>query len=997
MRRPRWRGAAPLACLLALLPVSAAALDPGRRLSQYPMDRWQAEQGLPQSSVLSLAQTPEGYLWLATNEGLVRFDGGLGFAAFGPDNTPALGSRLIHAVTTTADGTLWFGTTGGGFGSLKDGAFRPYALPADLPAPAISTLAVGAGGSVWVGTYGEGLLRLQPGPSPSFSPERGLPGSLIVALAPTSGGDVWVATKEQVGLLSGDRFTALPRYRGRALSGVVALLEDRAGTLWLGSTTAGLLRRTPEGRLEAPPWAGGLAGPGVTTLLEDREGSLWIATTAGELHRFARGRLESLTPRQGLPGSSIRALLEDPAGNLWAGTQTAGLLRLRNGPFATVSTQEGLSSEYATGLVESPEGGLWVATHGGGVDYLHDDTVRHLRRSDGLSTDDVFSLLLDRDGTLWIGTDGGGICRLRKGRLSRFGVREGLASAVVYALYQDRSGATWIGTNGAGLYRFASGKLEHFGRAEGLPNAVVHVLLEDRRGVLWIGTEGGLSRLEHGRFLTFTTRDGLAGNLVLALHEDEDGRLWTGSAGGGLGLLHEGRFQSVTGAQGLFDDTIMHILPDGLGHLWMTSNRGVFRASRQDLLDVAAGRRARVACVAYGRSDGMKSAECNGAFMPAGARLRDGRLCFPTIRGVVFADPRAAEANRIPPTVLIERVRFAGTRVDRTPSLSLPLGVRQFEVRYTGLSHRAPEGLTFRYKLEGSDVDWVQAGARRDAYYTNLSPGDYVFRVLATSADGVSSTRADEIRIVVPARFHETPAFAALVLLALGLLLALGYRARVTGLRRRQDELEREVEARTRELRLANGALAERSAELERLNVELERLSTEDALTGLANRRQFDARLAQEWRRAERTGTSLALVNLDVDYFKEYNDAYGHPEGDACLQRLGALLREMFARATDLPARLGGDEFSVVLSATTFEEAERRAETLRHGFEALAIPNRASHVSPVVTLSVGAAVALPGPGLSAEKLLSAADQALYKAKELGKNRACAMPLPARPA
>jgi diguanylate cyclase (GGDEF)-like protein len=269
--------------------------------------------------------------------------------------------------------------------------------------------------------------------------------------------------------------------------------------------------------------------------------------------------------------------------------------------------------------------------------------------------------------------------------------------------------------------------------------------------------------------------------------------------------------------------------------------------------------------------------------------------------------------------------------------------------------------------------------------------------VLAGGSEGLWSPQGDAIEVEVPPRFDETPAFSVLALFALLLLLALGYRLRVRGLRRRQLELEREVDARTRELVEANGALAERTAQLEILNVELERLSTEDALTGLANRRQFDTRLDQEWRRAERTGTSLALINLDVDYFKEYNDAYGHPQGDACLQRLGRLLTDAFARASDLPARLGGDEFTVILGATSFEEAVRRAETLRSAFEALALPNRASRVSPVVTLSLGAAAATPGPGLSAEQLLSAADKALYMAKEQGKNKACGVPLAAPPA
>jgi len=979
-----------MACVL--VPAPASALDPTRRLTQYPMDRWEAEQGLPQSTVQSIGQTPEGYLWLATNEGLVRFDGGANFTTFDPDNTPSLLNRFMHDVATTDDGTLWFGGTGGNIGSVMDGVFRSYATPGGPLTSAVSALSHGSAGGLWVGTYGEGVFRLDPGRTPALTSMPGLSKGLVVALAPSQEGDVWVATNEAVGLLDRDRFTALARFRGRPLSGVLALLEDRRGALWIGSTSAGLIRRTREGALEVPPWARGLSASGVSCLLEDREGALWIGTTTGELHRFANGKLDTLGVPQGLPGSPVRSLFEDPDGNLWVGTQTAGLLRLRNGPLSTVSTQEGLTSEYATGLLESPGGGLWVATHGGGLDFLHEGAVRSYRRADGLSTDLLWSLLLDRRGTLWIGTDGGGVCQLRDGVIRPFGARDGLASAIVYAFLEDRRGAIWIGTNGSGLYRFAGGQIEHFGKAEGLPNPVVHVLFEDRQGIVWIGTEGGLTRLEQGHFTTFTTRDGLPNDLVVALYEDEDGRLWIGNGGGGLGILQGGQFQSVTKSQGLFDNVVMQILPDGAGNLWMTSNTGLFRASRRELLDVAAGRHPKVACFSYGRSDGMKSGECNGGFTPAGIRLRDGRLCFPTIRGVVFADPRAASAGRAPPTVLIERVSYAGSGLDRASRLSLPLGVRQFQVRYTGLSPHAPEALTFRYKLEGSDTDWVEADRRREAYYSNVRPGHYTFRVRASGREGRWSTRGDEIELEVPARFRETPAFFALGLASLGLVAAIGYQLRVRGLRRRQGVLEREVDARTCEIVEVNRTLAGRTSELEEVNAELKRLSTEDALTGLGNRRQFDARLDQEWRRAERTESLLALVNVDVDCFKEYNDAYGHPAGDACLRQLGELLARVFARASDLPARLGGDEFTVILAETTLEEAVRRAEIVRRTFEAIGIPNRASKVAQVVTLSVGVAAARPGPGFAVDRLLRVADEALYLAKEQGKNQIRAVPL-----
>ena len=980
-----------LAAVEAAVSLPARALDPTRLVTQYPMDRWQSEQGLPQNTIVGIAETPDGYLWAATQEGLARFDG-VSFTVFDKDNTPAILSSSMHALCATRDGTLWFGTAGGGLGSVKGGAFQRYGAKEGLTSPYVSVLASGNGGDLWVGTYGAGVAYFSSGRFEPIAEPQGLPGSLIVALCPGREG-AWVATsKGDVALVAQGGVTKLAWGAGPASRGIGALLEDRSGVLWIGTTGEGLMMRRPGRAVEMPPAGLRLPGASVSCLMEDREGALWIGTEAGGLYRLFAGRLELLGPDQGMPASPVRALYEDPGGNLWIGSDGAGLMRLMSGRFTTFSTSEGLSSDYAVGVTESSGGGLWVATHGGGLNYLRGDRVRAYRTADGLSSDVLWSLLEARDGTLWVGTDGRGLCTLKGGRLSRFGLGEGFAALIVDSLFEDRTGAIWVGTNGDGAFRIRKGGLDHFGRAEGLASPVVHIMLEDSKGALWCGTEGGLARFDGQRFAMLTTEDGLPSDMILALYEDPGGALWIGTGQGGLSVYKDGRLHTIAKKQGLFDNTVLQILPDDRGYFWMSSNRGIFRALRDDLLATAEGRRARVECLAYGRSNGMKSAECNGGISPAGTRLKDGRLCFPTIRGVVFVDPAAESALQIPPKVLVERVSFAGRGVDRSASISLPPGVRQFEVRFTGLSYYAPERLAFRYRLEGLDSSWVEAGGRRVAYYTNLRPGRYVFAVEAAGTDGVWSPKGDQLELVVPPRFFETRAFYVCALLVLLLLMAFAYATSVRGLRLRQRRLETEVARRTSELQEANSALEDRTRDLEALNVELERLSTEDSLTGLANRRYFDDRLDQEWRRGERTGTSLALVSMDVDYFKQFNDAHGHPMGDACLQRLGDHLTGAFGRAGDLAARLGGDEFCVILADTSLEEAAMAAERLRVAFEGLAIPHGESDTSAVVTLSLGVAAGVPGPRFTADALLSVVDRALYLAKEQGRNRVCALPL-----
>jgi diguanylate cyclase (GGDEF)-like protein len=586
----------------------------------------------------------------------------------------------------------------------------------------------------------------------------------------------------------------------------------------------------------------------------------------------------------------------------------------------------------------------------------------------------VRSIAEDASGHLWVGTWGDGLSRLEGGaRFRAFHRRDGLPSEIVRSMYRDRSGTLWIGTDAGGLVSVHGETFSVYGPREGLKDTTVLAIREDGRGDLWLGTEGGgLYRLSNGRFQSFSTAEGLSDDTVLSLYEDADGCLWIGTDGGGLTRYRDGKFTRVTRRQGLFDDVQYAILEDGRGDLWMSCSRGIYRTRRSDLEDVAEGRRASVSSTAFGRADGMRSAECSGFTQPAAWKSKDGRLWFATIDGAVVIDPDRIRSNAEPPPVVIEeaivdhRALAAGS-----DGLRAPPGRGDLEIHYAGLSFIDPERVHFRYKLEGFDPEWIEAGSRRVAYYTNIPPGPYRFRVIACNNDGVWNQTGADLEFSLTPHFYQTRWFYTLGGIALALAIFGAGRVRAARAKARETALEAQV--------------AERTTQLERVNEQLQKLSVLDPLTGIPNRRRFAEALDGEWRRAFRDRLPLSLIMIDIDHFKDFNDACGHQAGDDCLRQVASAIREALTRPGDLVARWGGEEFAAVLPSTPWRGASAVAEALRARIESMRIRHPRA-AGGVVTLSLGVATAIPEDDSSPDSLVAAADEALYRAKRAGRNR-----------
>lgn len=797
--------------LFSLLLISggtAHALDPSRELSQFGHEVWLTENGLPQNTVHAIAQTADGYIWIGTEEGLARFDG-VKFTVFDKHNTPAIKSNYIRTLLADRQGTLWIGTAQG-LVRMLNGKFTLFTRDDGLPSESIQAVYEDRERNLWVATA-NGLGLLKSGGLTTFTTKERLISGSIQALLEDSNGALWIATPYGVGRLKDGKFTNYTVRDGLGSTSVRAIQEDRKGRIWFGSL--GGLTSLEGDRFKTYTTRDGLPNDRVISLQTDRDGGLLIGT-AGGLCRFSDGRFTTFNAGDALSTSTILSLLEDLEGNLWIGTESGGINLLKDTKFTTYTVRNGLSNDLVKSIYEDNAGNTWIGTDGGGLNLLRNGKINAYTTRDGLASNVVLSLAGDNAGNLWIGTPDG-LNRLNQGKFTTYTSADGLASNNVRSLCLDRHGNLWIGTRG-GLTRMKNGVFKTFTEVDGLPNDLITTLYEDTRGNLWIGTFGGLGRLTNEEFTTFTTGDGLSSDAVISLHEDSDGTLWIGTNGGGLNGLKDGKLTTYTTSNGLLDDVVYRILEDGRNNLWLSCRKGIFHISKRELDEFAKGMIGSIAPVAYGTADGMMTRECSGGGDPAGWRGSDGKLWFPTIKGVAMINPERLKTNSHAPPVVIEQIRIDDQSFAPADRLELPAGTTRFDLDYTAPSFVAPEKVRFRYKLEGFDNDWIDSGTRRIAYYTNLRPGTYTFRVIASNNDGVWNHTGAAVSLYLKPYFYQTYWFYAVCLLALVMLAWLLFRLRVRGM---QTQFSAVLAERTRIAREIHDNLAQ---EMAGLSVQLE-------------------------------------------------------------------------------------------------------------------------------------------------------------------------------
>jgi signal transduction histidine kinase/ligand-binding sensor domain-containing protein len=800
---PRWIS---LALSLPLPTVAYAqsgapggGLDPQRPISQYLHDVWTIDQGLPQNGILAIAQGRDGYLWLGTEAGLVRFDG-VSFTTFTTANTSALKDNYISFVMVDSSEEILVGTWVGGVSRLGGGPRTSAVIPGAEGA-FVNGVYRDRAGRLWVGRTG-GLLLLRDG---AFQPAPGSKGS-VFSIAEDSSGLLLAGTTDGLVTWQEDRLVPWQPRGGRITGSVWTVYHDRADGWWFGTPNA--LYYSRGARLERFDAAHGLPPGGVTSILESRNGQLWIGTDGGGLARLVNHRFQRFAAQDGLSDDAVTFLLEDREGSLWVGTRHGGLNRFRQPIFTLYSPLEGLSAKVVWSVYGDRQGALWIGTEAGGLDRLHQG-----RFTNYMPGKSVVATLQTRDGILWAATRDG-LVRLRSGGWEPMRFPGKHPTVSVSALTEDRTGALWLGGSD-GLYRWKGGALRDYTEQAGLGGVKVRTIVEDGDGILWIGTHGhGLLRLENDHFTAYTIKEGLSNDVVESLFADEHG-LWVGTESG-LNLVRRGSGK-ITVLPLKFDvlmTDLFQILKDDGGHLWLSSNQGLAQLSERDLLAAADRARDSVLVHEMVSLDGRRRIEFNGTSQNAGWKSPDGRLWFPSIKGLVLVDPAHLTSNALAPPVHIERIFVDGRAVPVTDSVSVPPGGGGLELHYTATSLLVPERVRFRYRLEGYDQDWVEAGARRVAYYTRVPGGRYRFHVLAANNDGVWNESGAALPLRLGLHFYETWWFYVVVALAAVAAVLGAVRLRVRSIEGRAQHLAELVDERTGELQRE---VAERSRAEDRL------------------------------------------------------------------------------------------------------------------------------------------------------------------------------------
>jgi ligand-binding sensor domain-containing protein/signal transduction histidine kinase len=810
--------------------------------SEYLVDVWGTDRGLPNNTVTGLAQAADGFLWCATYDGVVRFDG-VRFVRVGPDDPANQQANRVLCLHLDRRGQLWLGTDGAGLLRHTGGtAFTRYAEAPGSAANSVRWLAEDAGGDLWLGTRG-GLGQLRAGKVSWFTDATGFTNASksIWNLAFDGEGRLWIADWSSLKAFQNGRFESA-LLRPELKVPLRAVHADHDGNVWAGMLGKAV-RRQADGQWLALEDDGQFANTEVAAFCQTRSGDFWIGTRKG-LFRRRGNEWKVITARDGLISSEVRVLFEDREGNLWIGTGTGGLARLKRRVLTTYTGQHGLTDGGVQALREKAEGGLWVGmaegqvAHGTATGFQRFQSAISPQTATPLSADaPVKSLLHTRDGALWVGTFGNGLTRFHQGRSIQFVPSVGSPARIdkVISLLEDRSGAVWVGTFYS-LYK-ATGTnvltpVQVGGRELRSP---VTALLEDRAGGLWVACDGlGVARLFGTNVTWLTRQEGLPTHFIRTLHEDAGGTIWIGTTAG-LCSWREGTLSTFTSAHGLIDQTISQILEDDAGNLWLGSNQGIMRVAKSELQSVGQGRKNSLEVFAFGRGEGMLSVECSGGFSPAGLKTRDGKLWFPTTRGLVMADPAQLKlaTNPAPPPVYIEEVRADGKAVAQphassgetsgrssSPALlTLPHGTRRVEFVYTALSLTAPDRVRFKHRLEGFDPDWTEPESTRSTVYAQLRPADYRFQVIACNNDGLWNETGHALAFRIAAPFWQTWWFLALSAVAAMGTLGAGIRfVSVRQLRRKLRRLEEAHAIEKERMRIAQDMHDEIGGKLSRIS-----------------------------------------------------------------------------------------------------------------------------------------------------------------------------------
>ncbi len=809
-----------LYCLFILLSIeNAFSLSPSRQLTQFIHDTWSVQEGLPPGMITSLCQSNNGYLWIGSFGGLVRYDG-VTFRVYDRSESLLKSSDKIFATAATKDGGIYFATTSGLF-HYKNGIIHSVQMKNIRSQEQINKLYSDKKGNLWIGTSW-GLLLKENSQLKRIHNAQQMPRGFRYSLSESTDGTMYIGTPEGVYTYRNGFISTFSTQNFQGL--VTAITVDKQNTVWIG-TNSGLGRVSKSSELVITS-ADGLVGDVVQTLFTDSDGNVWIGTNQG-LSRASSTGIISSAPATMFPADAILSIFEDIEKNLWIGTFSNGLHRLRDGTFTTLSTKEGLSDDFTRSIIQTSDGSLWIGASNG-LNQYKNGSISFFSFKDGLIGNEVNALCEDKSGNLWIGGAPGYLTRYRNGIFTGVPISPETSPDPVYSIFEDNKGVLWIGSDN-GVLLYSNGNITRLGEKQGLLRGLYTNISQDDKGNIWlIAYGGGVIRYTNGKIKTFTNKNGLPTPHIKSIYHNGSGEILLGTDGKGLlRLKNDGSIQSITKSAGLPHEDIYHIESDGLKKLWFSTGKGIFSCTESDIDNVFSGKSTKLSAITYGTRDGMIAIECNSGFFPAGWRTHDGTLCFPTVKGIAFVNPQKGVKNKLAPNVLVENISVNDSIYENngTP-FSFAAGSDRISITFTALSLIAPEKVRFKYMLEGMDETWIDYGNKRTAYFTNLSPGKYTFKVIACNNDGVWNNTGSSVSFEIAPELWQTIWFRVIMVAALLAFLYFLYVLRVRALQKRQQELEKIVEERTNDLWSVNQSLQDANKQLEKNIAEIEALNT---------------------------------------------------------------------------------------------------------------------------------------------------------------------------
>lgn len=781
------------ACLSLLLVAPVFASSPP---SQYRLDSWTTNNGLPDNSIRALCQARNGYIWLTTGDGMASFDG-VHFRVFNKENTPGLTTNRFsfYALLEDRKGVLWAGTEFGGVVRYHDGVFTSYTTKDGLPDDVVLRIDEDDEGTVWIFTRG-GLAQWKDEKLIRVTTDLAAFGSVDSALNFGMDGmlfGLWRLDSAGWHRFAYGRWTSLPlppNLTDPTKLQIDSILEDPRRRLWFDMAARPRdFYCIKDGRLDVFHDVANARDAHVA--YRDRLDRLLVGNHNGRVELWKDGQI---TPLPGLSTPSVMRTLEDREGQLWIGTKNEGLYRISEQVVTVYRHPDGPEFNSVRATLQDRAGNIWFGSSGGLSRFSNGQFTSYRRDAvDGQHLSNVVTgLYEDRDGALWVGT-ADGVTRFKDGRFLEDRTLSRQVNRFVYAIHRDRTGGVWLG-GWDGLFLLRDGRLKRYRASEGLQGRAVRVIHEDRNGTIWVGTDAGLSRLTGEGFVSFTSADGLSPGSVISLHEDKEGILWAGTRDGGLTRLAVGpngvKLTRYTTKDGLFSNSVFQIVEDDLGFLWISCHLGIYRIRKQELNDFVEGRVTEITSTHFKADDLVNIAFGDDVGQPAAFKAADGKLWFATLGGLATIDPRTVPVNPAPPPVVVEECILDGKAVDCRNGLQVRPGWQNLEINYSALSFIKSNQIRFRYQLEGLDHHWIDAGTRRIAFYSHVPPGQYTFRVIAANSDGVWNQEGTRLQLVVVPPFYQSWWFTALAISgAAGLILLIHHR-RVTKLRRAHAEQE---------------------------------------------------------------------------------------------------------------------------------------------------------------------------------------------------------------